>query len=326
MSKRIVNHCADRINSSGPLSPDDLGPSVLAAGLTKSGNPAAAVRTALRQSLAMVQLADGRFDSVRRLLDGSALTHRVRYATKGRQVLFAGSELAMLDQLLVHEGSLALSAGGAITSSSGTFGGWCGPPDWLPQVPADSLLAFRLRKGRLSVEAVPDEPSPSSPAVERLRVVLRRQLTSTDGLEQWQSQRTLGTLMIRALIEIPDLLAAELLPPLDEVLQLGTERWGREWCIESVDEVHTGRPVVLDDLPLPLIATLRRDADKLGVSLGELAVLLLSAATYRLALPCRHDAETTWLSNPRPGHDLAADPRTGVDPRSGAGLVESSYQ
>jgi hypothetical protein len=320
MSKRFVNHCADLINDSGPLSPDDLAPSVLAAGLTKSGNPAAAVRTTLRQSPVMVQLADGRFDSVRRILDGSALTHRVRYATAGRQVLFAGPELAMLDQVLVHEGSLALSAGGAVTSSSGTFGGWCGPPGWLPDVPADSLLAFRLRNGRLSVETVADEPSPSSPGVEHLRVVLRRQLTSTDGLGQWHSQRTLGTLLIRALIEIPDLLAAELLPPLDEVLQLGTERWGRGWSVEPGEEVRTGAPVVLDDLPLPLIAALRRDAEKLGVSLGELTVLLLSAATYRLALPCRHDAEVAWLSHPPTGRDPAGDPR------SVAGLVEPSYQ
>jgi hypothetical protein len=52
----------------------------------------------------LVQLPDGRFDSVRRMLDGAALTHRVRAPTEGRQVLFAGPELALLDLLLLHEG------------------------------------------------------------------------------------------------------------------------------------------------------------------------------------------------------------------------------
>ena len=259
----------------------------------------------------MVQLPDGRFDSARRMLDGAALTHRVRYATKGRQILYAGPELAMLDQLLVHEGSLALTAGGAVTSSFGEFGGWCGPPDWLPDVRADALLAFRLRNGRLSVEPMLDEPAPSSPATERLRVVLRRYLRSGDGLSQWQSQHTLGEIMLRALSEIPDLLI-EPLPPLDEVLQLGSERWGRDWPVESVDGLRTGQQVVLDDLPVALVSALRRDAHNLGVSLGELTVLLLSAATYRTAMPCRHDTESAWLSAPAR--------------RVPAGLVESSHQ
>lgn len=308
MSKRIVTFCADQINSSGPLTPDDLAPHVRAAGLTKSSNPASAVRTALRQSPVMVQLPDGRFDSARRMLDGAALTHRVRYPTKGRQVLYAGPELAMLNQLLLHEGSLALSAGGAITSSFGEFGGWCGPPDWLPDVGADTLLAFRLRNGRVSVEPVPDEPSPANPATERLRVVLRRYLRSDDGLGQWQSHHTLGAIMLRALAEIPDLLI-DPLPPLDEVMQLGNDRWGRDLPLESVDGPRSGQQVVLDDLPEALVSALRRDARKLGVSLGELTILLLSAATYRTMMPCRHDTESAWLSAP-----------------GAAGFFQSSYQ
>jgi hypothetical protein len=313
MSKRIVTFCADQINSSGPLTPDDLGARVAGAGLTKSGNPAASVRTALRQSPVMVQLPDGRFDSARRMLDGAALTHRVRYATKGRRVLFAGPELALLDQLLVHEGSLALSTGGEINSSFGEFGGWCGPPDWLPDVRADALLAFRLRNGCVSVEPVLDEPSLSSPATERLRVLLRRYLRSDDGLSQRQSQYTLGAVMLRALAEIPDLLI-EPLPPLDEVLQLGSERWGRGWAVESADTAPSGQQVVLEDLPAGLVSALHRDARNLGVSLGELTILLLSAATYRTALPCRHDTESAWLSAPATGRAFTG------------GLVEPSYQ
>jgi hypothetical protein len=303
MSKRIVVFCSDLINASGPLPAEELGQEVRAAGLTKSANPVATIRTALRQSPIMVQLPDGRFDSARRMLDGAALTHRVRFATKGRQVLFAGPELAVLDQVLVHEGSLALTAGGAVTSSLGEFGGWCGPPDWLPDVPADGLLAFRFRNGRLSVESVGEEPTPTSDAVERLRLVLRRQLRSSDDLDHWHSHHTLGKVMLRALAEVPDLLV-DPLPPLDEVLQLGQEQWARDWPVESVEAVRDGQRLVLDDVPGALVSALRRDADRLGVTAGELTVLLLSAATYRTAVPCRHDAEAAWSGGPRWYPDL----------------------
>jgi hypothetical protein len=230
------------------------------------------------------------------MLDGAALTHRVRYSTRGRQVLFTGPELALLDHLLVHEGSIALTAGGAVTSSIGEFGGWCGPPDWLPDVPADSLLAFRLHNGRLAVDAVPSEPARDSPAVDRLRTVLKRYLKSDDTLNQWQSHQTLGTVMLRALAEIPDLLKTPL-PPLDELLQLGDERWGRDWPIES-HAPHAGHQILIPDVPPPLASALRRHADHLGVTTGELTVLLLSAATYRTSMPCRHDTEAAWLSAP----------------------------
>jgi hypothetical protein len=308
MSKRIVVFCSDLINTSGPLPAEELGQRVRAAGLTKSINPVTTIRTALRQSPIMVQLPDGRFDSARRMLDGVALTHRVRFATKGRQVLFAGPELAVLDQVLVHEGSLALTAGGAVTSSLGEFGGWCGPPDWLPDVPADALLAFRFRGGRLSVEIVEDEPARTSEAVERLRLVLRRHLMAADDLDHWHSHHTLGKVMLRALAEVPDLLV-EPLPPLDEVLQLGQERWARDWPVESVERVREGQRLVLADVPGALVSALRRDADRLGVTPGELTVLLLSAATYRTAMPCRHDAQAAWLSDPggRPAPDDSPD-------------------
>lgn len=297
MSKRIVAFCSDLITATGPLPADELGERVLAAGLTKSSNPVSVIRSALRQSPILVHLPDGRYDSARRLLDGVALTHRVRYATSGRQLLFAGPELAILDQVLVHEGSLALTAGGAVTSSLGEFDGWCGPPDWLPAVPADSLLAFRLRRGRLSVEPLDAEPPRKSAEVERLRSVLRKYLSSDDNLDRWQSHHTLGRVMLRALAEIPDLLAKPL-PPLDEVFQLGDERWGRDWPVESVEGLRDGHRVVLEDVPGALVSALRRDAYQLGVTTGELTVLLLSAATYRTAMPCRHDAQDAWSTEP----------------------------
>jgi hypothetical protein len=301
MSKRLVIFCSDLINEAGPLSADDLSQPALAAGLTKAVNPVLSIRTALRQSPVMVQLADGRFDSARRMLNGAALTHRVRFATKGKQILYAGPELAVLDQILVHEGSLALTTGGAITSSLGEFGGWCGPADWLPDVPADTLLEFRFRNGRLTVTPLADEPSPKSDEIERLRAVLRRYLMSSDNLDDWRSHHTLGKVMLRALAELPDLLA-DPLPPLDEVLHLGRQRWAREWPVESADGPTKGQLLVLEDVPGALVSALQHDAHRLGVTTAELTVLLLSAATYRTAMPCRHDAQDAWLSSPPPDY------------------------
>lgn len=293
MSKRIVSLCSDLIAGSGPLPVEELACRVREAGVTRAANPVALVRPALMQSPVLVHLPDGRFDAARRMLDGAVLTHRVHYATAGRQVLFAGPELSVLDQLLVHEGCLALPAGGAVTSSSGGFNGWCGPPDWLPSVPAGSLLAFRLRHGRLSVAALAQEPAADSPAVERLRQLLRRHLQPDDCLDPWHSAQTLARLMLRALTEVPDLLA-DPLPPLDEILPLGAPGWPRCGAGEAATALDDGQ-LVLREVPAGLLATLQRDADRLGVTASELAVLLLSAATYRSGMPCRHDAETAWV-------------------------------
>jgi hypothetical protein len=103
--------------------------------------------------------------------------------------------------------------------------------------------------------------------------------------------------MLRALAEVPDLLL-DPVPPLDEVLQLGQERWARDWPVESVEGLRSGQRVVLEDVPGALVSALRRDAERLGVTAGELTVLLLSAATYRTAMPCRHDAQAAWTSTP----------------------------
>jgi len=294
MSKRIVSFCSDLIASTGPIQLDDVADQVRAAGLTRAADPVTRIRSALQQSPVMFHLPDGRFDSARRMLDGAALTHRVRYATKGRQVLFAGPELAVLDQILVHEGSLALTSGGALVTSVGEMPGWCGPPGWLPDVPADTLLAFRLRAGALSVEPVIGELHAAGEQVERLRQVLRRHLRSFDSFDERGSQRTLGRVLLRAVAEVPDLLA-DPLPPLDEVLQLGTERWGRDWPVESIHGRSQGRQVVLDDVPDELLLTLERKAAAIGVTAGEFAILHLSAAMHRAEVPCRHDAENAWL-------------------------------
>jgi hypothetical protein len=67
--------------------------------------------------------------------------------------------------------------------------------------------------------------------------------------------------------------------------------------------------LVLHDVPGALVSALRRDADRLGVTTAELTVLLLSAATYRTAMPCRHDAQASWL-NPLPAPDAYHHPNT----------------
>jgi hypothetical protein len=79
--------------------------------------------------------------------------------------------------------------------------------------------------------------------------------------------------------------------------------------VESVEGLRDGQRVLLDDVPSALVSALRRDADRLGVTTGELTVLLLSAATYRTAMPCRHDAQDAWLNPPPAFSDDSYDQR-----------------
>lgn len=176
-----------------------------------------------------------------------------------------------------------------------------------PNVPSGTLLAFRLRHGRLSVAALDHEPAAASPEVDRLRQVLRRHLQPHDRLDQWHAGHTLGRLVLRALAEVPDLLA-DPLPPLDEILPLGARGWPRDQPVDGADGGVEERQLVLSAVPANLIVALQRDAGRLGISTSDLAVLLLSAVTYRGGVSCRHDAETAWIG------DSLEDSRTGRCP------------
>ena len=67
---RIADSAVDLL-AAGPLGADDLGAALAGAGVTRSRDPAAAVRRALRDDPRVLQIADGRFASVVQALRAS---------------------------------------------------------------------------------------------------------------------------------------------------------------------------------------------------------------------------------------------------------------
>ncbi len=316
MSKRIATFCTELIADSGPLELGELARRVSAAGLTRARNPESVVKSALSQTSGILELPDGRFDSVRRMLDGAVLTHRVRAATTGCRVLYGGPELALLDELL-STGPLPLATGGQAHRASGDLDGIVGPPGWLPDVPADTLVALRLAGGTLRAGTVDAGDDVLAARAERLRVILAKHLTAAEPKASWRStswhsdwpdygrvrsgwRRTLLRAVLYGLAECPDLLA-EPVPPLDEVLRLPPLSWDHVWTAEEqrrdhlVAAVRNGSSLTLHGVPAGLRGALERLAERSGVPVGELAVLQLAAATYRWEDACRHDLEQAWL-------------------------------
>lgn len=315
MSKRIITYCTDLIVRSGPLPLDELAERVSAAGLTTARKPETTVKSALSRSSGIIRLPDGRYDAVRRMLDGSVLTHRVRAATTGRNVLFAGHELEPFDELFAA-GPLPLVSGGEVRRSASDMMGLYGPPGWVPDVPADTLLALRFGAGVLAVTAVEDSAETMDRRAGRLLGVVSRHLGTKDerpaaswryGYDEWPDytrtltgwRRILSHGLLRALAECPDLLA-EPMPPLDEVLRLPEMSWGEVWADQDrlrhgVSSPQRGVTLTLHGVPEGLRTALQQQATSSRTPLGEFVVLQLAAATYRWETPCRHDAEQAWL-------------------------------
>ena len=359
MSQRITTFCTDLIVRSGPQLLDDLTEKVRAAGLTTARKPGTTVKSALNRSDCFVLLPDGRYDAVARMLDGAVLTHRVRAATAatGRQTLFAGHELALLDELL-SAGPLPLVSGGEVRRSRGDVDGLFGPPGWLPDVAAGTLVALRVSGGTMAVKPVGDATEAMDRRAARLREVVTRHLGATDdrpsatwrnGYDAWPDysrsltgwRRTLSRAMMRALAECPDLLA-EPMAPLDEVLRLPEISWDEVWADQ--DRLHHGLSspqrgvtLTLHGVPDSLRTALQQQAVSSRTPLGEFVVLQLAAATYRWQTPCRHDAEQAWLERFRederndpmrryedPPYDPVLDEPLPDDPEPGGQVVPFS--
>jgi diadenosine tetraphosphatase ApaH/serine/threonine PP2A family protein phosphatase len=326
MSKRITTYCTDLIDRSGPQPLDVLAERVSAAGLTAARKPDTVVKSALGRAPGIIRLPDGRYDAVRRMLDGSVLTHRVRAATAGRQVLFAGPELEPFGELLAA-GPAPLVSGGEVRRSMGDLDGLVGPPGWLPDVPASSLLALRFSAGVLAVTPVEDGAEAMDRRAARLLEVVSRHLGAKDerpaaswrhGYDEWPDysrsltgwRRIFSQALLRALAECPDLLS-EPVPPLDEVLRLPEISWSEVWA--GQDRMHHGLSspqrgvtLTLHGVPEGLRTALQQQATSSRTPLGEFVVLQLAAATYRWETPCRHDAEQAWLERFRADERSAA--------------------
>lgn len=310
MSTRMATFCVTHILEHGASGLDALAAAARAAEMTRARNPGLAVRNALQHDPRLVALPDGRWDCGLRLLARSTLTHRVRAATTGRDLLFPGVELAPLMVFLEHA-PLPLTLGGEIHLADGrTYSQTpviIGPDGWLPDVPADALVGLTWTGSGLTARTVdvdPQDPETAfamKEAAGEVRAVMSRHAHAHTASAR-PAKRELARTLWAALIEAPGLLSAPV-PPLDEVLALPPVAWPAGWRSELVSN---GRPMVLTGLPDGLAGALERHAIAIGRTAGELAIEHLAAAAWRWDQPCRHDLarrDQPWYDDPRPDEE-----------------------
>lgn len=274
----MATFCANYILDHEASSLDVLATAAREEKITRARDPLTTVRTAIRHDPRLIELPDGRWQCGLRLLAGNTLTHRVRAATSGRDVLFLGVEAAPLIAFLEH-GPLKLVDGGEVTMRSRHRSTWSGPPvalgppGWLPDLPADALVGLAWSSAGLTVSTVdiasaraaPRNDATTTPQddprAERVRTVLARHAQGGLRFDTYpHSTPPLARIIWSALLEVPDLFAEPVLP-LDEVLDLPPVPWpGARWVGPShplgMDRYEFGDPWAtasyrLDD-PVPL--------------------------------------------------------------------------
>ena len=104
------------------------------------------VTSAVESATVLVGRPDGRVSRLLDLLEGQTLTHRVTAGTVGRTDLWTNLSLQPLHACAVMA-PIPLASGGEVRSAQFGHAALVGPPGWLPDVPAGSLLARRSGKG-----------------------------------------------------------------------------------------------------------------------------------------------------------------------------------
>lgn len=137
----IASYCHELLTQLGTLTLEQLGAAASAAGVTMSGNPQQAVRSALRDRA--VPLPGDRWAAPLRLLEGRCLTTR----------RFSSYDLGPLELVCRHD-RLPLAQGGFVHFSR--YGAGLAFPDGFTN--RQGLLALRILDGVLHVEEVDDSP------------------------------------------------------------------------------------------------------------------------------------------------------------------------
>ena len=97
------------------------------------------VTSAVESATVLVGRPDGRVSRLLDLLEGQTLTHRVTAGTVGRTNLWTNLSLQPLHACAVMA-PIPLASGGEVRSAQFGHAALVGPPGWLPDVPAGSLL------------------------------------------------------------------------------------------------------------------------------------------------------------------------------------------
>jgi hypothetical protein len=217
-------------------------------------------------------------------LDGQVLTHRVTAPTAGRTDLWSNLALQPLAVCAIHF-PLRLAAGGELRAAAFGHEALVGPPGWLPDVQAGTLLALSVSGRQVAVQPLPQGTDASPQEEQAVRAALgrhyRRELWEIHdqmGERPAELNRAIG----HALLENPQLLAKPV-SPLNELLYDALEQdrqdhvflQGSRWAGDESISFH------IHDMPASLYSELAQRAGRYGMSFDHYVVAVLGLAAWR---------------------------------------------
>lgn len=242
------------------------------------------VRDVVCWSAILVGAPDGQVGLLIDHLDGQVLTHRVTAATAGRTDLWSNLALQPLAVCAIHS-PLRLVAGGELRVAEFGHEALVGPPDWLPDVPAGTLLALSVSDRRVDVRSLPEGTDTSPEKEQAVRAALGRHYRKGSWWHAEQMDERpaeLNRAIGHALLENPQLLAQPV-SPLNELLYDVLEQDRRDhvflqqsrWAGDESVSFH------VSDMPAYLHAELTQRANKYGMSFDHYVIAVLGLAAWR---------------------------------------------
>lgn len=232
----------------------------------------------------LVGRPDGRICRLLDVLDGQTFTHRVEAATTGRTDLW--TNVSLLPFLAVAGlDPIPLVTGGELTAADFGHTALIGPPGWLPDVPAGTLLALTVERGRVRVTAMTDGVAATAAQEQRVRAVLGRHIRDeawwSDGVEpnrEAELNRALG----HALVEDPELFRTPV-SPLIELLHDVLSEHSQAHVFDNTGAWNAGEVVSFSiaGMPESLYQELSRRAVKYGMSFDRFVVATLGHCAWR---------------------------------------------
>ena len=243
-----------------------------------------AVSDVVFSSAIMVGGPDGQVGLLIDHLDGQVLTHRVTADTAGRTDLWSNLALQPLAACAVRD-PLRLASGGELRAARFGHEALVGPPGWLPDVAAGTLLALSVADREVTVRPLPEGTEASPEEEQAVRAALARHYRkeswwNADVMEERPAElnRAIG----HALLEDPGLLARPV-SPLNELLYDALQQdrqdhqflHGSRWSGDESMSFHIG------DMPISLYGELSQRAGRYGMSVDHYIIAVLGLAAWR---------------------------------------------
>jgi hypothetical protein len=278
----ILSYCADVLSERGPLPVAELARGAAEAGVTLSQNPEASIRSAISSRPGHVVVIDDVCWTVRSLLTGRVLTHRLTDEEIAGAKIYPGADLAALSAIVSLD--LPLCVGGQVTASRYGYSCWQGPVGWLAAFAEGEVAGFRLASEGLAVErAHIDEAALARGEV--LAAGLGRLRPAS-----WYDASVATKPLLRLLAADADLLRlpapplVEAVPALRDMAEQETARRADGPALHLLGEPYGEAACSRCHLSSFVETTLREVAEQAGCRPGELADALLGSALNPVVL------------------------------------------